>query len=1057
MLACSTLLYAILAFYYLSRVKRKTIHQYLVILLALSQLYSISAQTSLKPLPKPFLSVNESDILQLLTDARTSEDTMYYLLAQIDNLGGPEMHAFLLDNLTHFLAVNARTLIYNDEPLRLYKEAIDLWEKGERLQSIALQKRAVNAYDKQHRVFGPNSIFPCIRLHYNELNLPEERLAYYKEKLAYYQNYGPIENTADCYHAFGGYYLLKADYNLAISHYLKAASIFKTYNADGYANAHSVVGWTYYRWGNYDKSKYYLESGLALSKKTGNYSNVQLCYIFLGLIAKQDKQYSESMKLLDTALTLIVMPRDIDVYTLLLAEKGGLLLIENKPDEALPMLNRAIELRESEDLPLANYQGDFEGYFYLYQYFVMQKDWTKAEQILLMTYDKAGTSKSNRQILKLNKELAIFYNAQSKNIQALPYALAYITLSDSLRNIENTFNVSQYEEQQEAISNEVQVLGLEQEKKLQRNYFAGGGLMLLLLSAGIYSRLQYVRRVTKQLAEQNIQIEKAKLHAEQSERFKQEFLANMSHEIRTPMNAVMGMTSLLMDKKPRHDQVAYLTGIQKSSDTLLHIINDILDLSKVEAGKIDLEAIDFAIRQEMKQVKQLLDHKAIEKGIQLILHIDHNVPDVIIGDPVRLNQVLINLAGNAIKFTEKGSVTIEVGIGQGAGGKVQGVVGSSQPAVGNQQSAVDSVEFAPPENTQLLFKVSDTGIGIPKDKLDRVFESFSQAHSSDNRKFGGTGLGLSISKQLVELMGGTIAVESEEGSGTTFSFEIEYPIGSAAKLLETKSHDQMDGSMLNGLKILVVDDNEFNRTVARDTLLSKCDVEIIEAIHGQEAIDLLKEQDFDVILMDVQMPVMDGFEATRQIRETFPAPKNKTQIIALTASVVRSDLDKCRAAGMDDYVAKPFKAMQLLATIAKASGREIRHLENPVSAEMPGKIGLAELSEIPIKSVTDLTYLEKFCEGDTSRMNKYISMFLDTAPGLTEQITQALAQENYEEIAGQIHAYKTKWIMMGMTDAKDLALVIEQACRESGDTISIRKNVDSLLALIQTAVSELKV
>ncbi len=266
----------------------------------------------------------------------------------------------------------------------------------------------------------------------------------------------------------------------------------------------------------------------------------------------------------------------------------------------------------------------------------------------------------------------------------------------------------------------------------------------------------------------------------------------------------------------------------------------------------------------------------------------------------------------------------------------------------------------------------------------------------------------------------------------------------------------MDASVLNELHILVVDDNEFNRTVAKDTLRSKCDVEITEAVNGQEAVDLLKEQDFDVILMDVQMPVMDGFEATRQIRDHFPSPKNKIQIIALTASVVRSDLDKCRAAGMDDYIAKPFKAMQLLATIAKATGREIRLIENASAPSLLSEGGSTVEVDDHILRVTDLTYLEKFCEGDTMRMNKYITMFLDSAPGLTDRIRQAIVEENYAELASQIHAYKTRWIMMGMNEAKDLALLIESACREDGNPDMIKQNTVLLLAQIEAAATELK-
>jgi signal transduction histidine kinase/ligand-binding sensor domain-containing protein/HPt (histidine-containing phosphotransfer) domain-containing protein/ActR/RegA family two-component response regulator len=519
--------------------------------------------------------------------------------------------------------------------------------------------------------------------------------------------------------------------------------------------------------------------------------------------------------------------------------------------------------------------------------------------------------------------------------------------------------------------------------------------------------------VVKRTAEVVVQKERA----EQSEKFKQQFLANMSHEIRTPMNAVMGMTNLLIDKDPRKDQQHYLDAIKKSSDTLLHIINDILDLSKMEAGKMELEKIDFSIRDMVAQVKQMMQHKADEKGIEMLTDIETGVPQVLIGDSVRLNQVIINLAGNAIKFTEKGSVTIGVKKGNG--------------------------------EQHIRFSIIDTGIGIPPEKLQTVFESFTQAHSSDTRKFGGTGLGLTISRQLVGLMGGEITVESEVGAGTIFSFDIFCPEGSAERLEKQQSAEEIDGTVLDGLRILIVDDNEYNRIVVRDTLLSKATVELSLATNGKEALILAGEKDFDVILMDVQMPIMDGYEATRQIRDPKSGARDHNiPVIALTASVVRTDLDKCRAAGMTDYVPKPFKISHLFTAIALAAKREIRNTGRKDA-------GIIK-PEGKSAGVTDLAYLHNFCEGDKARMQKYIGMFLDTAPGLIDKVNNALAVSDYAEIATQVHGYKTKWIMMGMKDAKDLAQEIELECRKEDADPLVGESIGRLLQLIYQAVDELK-
>ncbi|MFZ4704633.1 MAG: ATP-binding protein [Bacteroidales bacterium] len=521
-----------------------------------------------------------------------------------------------------------------------------------------------------------------------------------------------------------------------------------------------------------------------------------------------------------------------------------------------------------------------------------------------------------------------------------------------------------------------------------------------------------VEVATSEIRKQKEEAESQRTKAEKSEQFKQQFLANMSHEIRTPMNAVMGMTNLVLGTHLEEKQKFYLEGIKKSSDNLLHIINDILDLSKIEAGKMELEQIDFSITGLIDQVKQTLNHRADEKGLELITMIKSDVSDVVIGDPVRLNQVLINLTGNAIKFTEKGSVSIEV----------------------------------TKEKEGIRFAIVDTGIGIPEDKLQTVFESFSQANASDTRKYGGTGLGLSISRQLVGMMGSHISIESKEGYGTTFSFSVNFEKGSAERLEQRITLEQsVDGSILDGLKILITDDNEYNRIVARDTLKSQANVEISEAKDGKEAIDLVGKILFDIILMDVQMPVMNGFDATRYIRANFNSPAKNTPIIALTASVLRTDLDKCKDAGMDSYIPKPFSSQQLITGIAQVLNITLKAKNDN---ELPA---LAKRSG----GVTDMAYLYKFCEGDEIRMKKYIRMFTSTAPELIEKINSALRANDFEEIANQVHSFKTKWVMMGMTDTKDLALYLERLCREGNEERLIIDAVGILKGKIGLALKEL--
>jgi signal transduction histidine kinase/DNA-binding NarL/FixJ family response regulator len=522
-----------------------------------------------------------------------------------------------------------------------------------------------------------------------------------------------------------------------------------------------------------------------------------------------------------------------------------------------------------------------------------------------------------------------------------------------------------------------------------------------------------VEERTKELVQEKREVEIQKERAEQSEAFKQQFLANMSHEIRTPMNAVMGMTNLVLDTPLDTKQKSYLEKVKKSSENLLYIINDILDLAKIEAGKMELETIDFSMADTVDQVKQTLQHRAEEKGLSMLTNIQSSVEDVLLGDPVRLNQILINLTGNAIKFTEKGSVSI----------------------------GVERYE------SKVRFTVTDTGIGIPTDKIQTVFESFSQANTSDTRKYGGTGLGLSISQQLVSLMGSTIQIESELGRGTRFYFDVDFEIGNSERLDQRlASEKNVDGSILDGLTILIADDNEYNRIVAADTLRSKANVAILEAGNGREVIELLDEK-VDIVLMDAQMPVMNGFEATQYIRTQMKENLCNVPIIALTASVLRTDLDKCIAAGMIGYISKPFRAQELIVGIANALNislkRTLPSINNPKS------------SSATKKNVTNLTYLQEFCEGDSSKMDRYVGMFLKSAPSFLAELKALIKVNDTEGLANQVHGFNTKLVMMGMKEEKGLSVEIENALREGASTEDIAEKIEEIKTKVEKAIVEL--
>lgn len=495
--------------------------------------------------------------------------------------------------------------------------------------------------------------------------------------------------------------------------------------------------------------------------------------------------------------------------------------------------------------------------------------------------------------------------------------------------------------------------------------------------------------------------QKEKEVAERTAQLKQQFMANMSHEIRTPMNAIVGMTRLLLGKEPRPDQVRYLDAIRLSADNLLVIINDILDLSKIEAGKIVIEQTDFSLREVVQSIRDMLLLKAEEKNIDLRVHVDDEIPKHLIGDPTRINQVLINLAGNAVKFTEQGYVEVKATIQKHDKSKIW-----------------------------VRFDVIDTGIGISAEYVDKVFDSFTQAGADTTRKFGGTGLGLTISKQLVTLMQGDISVKSELGKGTVFSVVIPFEESKIQAATERSGViDEPTMKRLNKLKILLVEDNEFNRMVAEDTLKEVIPDLIIDiAVNGQEAVNRVQQENYDIVLMDIQMPVMDGITATQTIRKLNTAAKD-VKIIAMTANVFQEDVKQYFEAGMNAYVSKPFQTDELLlkiASLAGEAGQKVREQEKPNNTQPAAPA----MPQVPDK-VTDMHFLRQFAGGNTEKMQKYIGMFLENGPRLLTSIEQGLEAKDYQAIKIAAHSMKPQLSYMGVKEEVSHIFLIEQTAGEA--------------------------
>ena len=473
--------------------------------------------------------------------------------------------------------------------------------------------------------------------------------------------------------------------------------------------------------------------------------------------------------------------------------------------------------------------------------------------------------------------------------------------------------------------------------------------------------------------EAKIKAESATLIAENAVRSKQQFLSNMSHEIRTPMNAIIGFTKVLLKTELTAKQKEYLTAIKMSGDALIVLINDILDLAKVDAGKMIFEQIAFKMATSVSAMLHVFEIKIQEKNLKLIKKYDNRIPKVVVGDPVRLHQIILNLVSNAVKFTTEGEITISVQL-------------------------LNEDE----EKVVIEFTITDTGIGIPENRIEHIFENFQQASSDTARLYGGTGLGLAIAKQLVETQGGTITVKSKLGEGSTFSFILPF--------LKTKAEAESETETLElyqevkDIKVLVVEDIPLNQLLMK-TLLDDFGFEHDIAGTGKTAIEKLKNKSYDIILMDLQMPEMNGFEAARFIRNQM---NSQIPIIALTADVTTADLEKCKAVGMNDYISKPVDERLLYDKIVDL-------LKKPT------------LLAVARSKCVDLTFLKKRTKGNRELMMEMIELYREQTPPLVIKMKQSLHNKDWDSLHSAVHKIIPSFSIMGIhKDFENIAKKIQE-------------------------------
>ena len=513
--------------------------------------------------------------------------------------------------------------------------------------------------------------------------------------------------------------------------------------------------------------------------------------------------------------------------------------------------------------------------------------------------------------------------------------------------------------------------------------------------------------------EAKLKADTARKVAEDAVKAKQQFLSNMSHEIRTPMNAIIGFTKVVLKTELTPKQKEYLNAIKTSGDALIVLINDILDLAKVDAGKMTFQQTPFKMASSIAAMLHLFELKIQEKNLKLVKEYDEKIPEVLVGDPVRLHQIILNLVSNAVKFTKKGTITVAVKL------------------VEENDSDV-LIEFV----------VTDTGIGIDDDRMDTIFENFQQATSETSRLFGGTGLGLAIVKQLVEAQGGSIQVKSKIEQGSDFFFSLKFK--KTAEPASIEPAVVAFDTPLENVKVLVVEDIALNQLLMR-TLLDDFGFECDIAANGKIAIEKLKHKVYDIILMDLQMPEMNGFEATEYIRSKL---KLTIPIIALTADVTTADLAKCKSVGMDDYLSKPVDERllqsKILVFLARVRARKKKQSNGEGQSNQKEKY-------------VDLTYLVKRTKSDAGLMHEMISLYLGQTTLLIKEMRASAKREDWQTLQAVAHKMIPSFAIVGISKKyEDLARTIQESACKGDNEADMRNLVVELDKILTCACDELE-